>query len=516
MTNHSAHELVPRDTVELIVGYHDKALELYARAYDLLEVADAAVKAAHEMAGRAHPGINGFNYDRAKEVEAFHNAIKLPPRDRYLRTAAKLLNCDTWSYIVQQTDLERLMDKEAKDKLHDQLRYVPDKVDRDGQLITEDEAEKGMPPLTVENVYATLETFQRDAGFIMARGVANAFANLDRRFRSHDGFKIKHRIILTYAFDSHGFRYNSRQQDTLLDVERVFLVLDNKKVAAYGGIVHQCRQEAGWGSPRPIVIEGAYFRIRIFGNGNAHLWFTRRDLVEKVNKILADWYGEVIADGQTRKEDPLNAFKSTPAKYYGFYPTPDVVADQLLDGISFYVPEGAPPMRVLEPSAGRGALALRCAKARTFEDRRHAHQTWTWMHKPRVDCVEIQPHHAQALEDMGAFNRVFCGDFLQLTPERTGLYDLIVMNPPFDLERDIDHVMHALKFLQPQGELHAIMSAGTEFRETRKSEAFRAMMTKMNASWSDLPAGSFSSVGTNVNTLILRVSKNGAKRYWRY
>ena len=82
-------------------------------------------------------------------------------------------------------------------------------------------------------------------------------------------------------------------------------------------------------------------------------------------------------------------------------------------------------------------------------------------------------------------------------------------------ERDIDHVMHALKFLKPEGCLIAIMSAGTEFRETRKSIAFRELMDKMGAKWRDLPAGSFASVGTYCNTIMLRVWKDGRQqRYW--
>ena len=68
------------------------------------------------------------------------------------------------------------------------------------------------------------------------------------------------------------------------------------------------------------------------------------------------------------------------------------------------------------------------------------------------------------------------GDFLHLKPDPENLYDRVVMNPPFDRERDIDHVIHALKFLAPEGVLVAIMSAGTEFRETRKSVAFRELM----------------------------------------
>ena len=105
------------------------------------------------------------------------------------------------------------------------------------------------------------------------------------------------------------------------------------------------------------------------------------------------------------------------------------------------------------------------------------------------------------------------GDFLRVQPAAN--YDRVVMNPPFDRERDIDHVMHALKFLKPDGCLIAIMSAGTEFRETRKSVAFRELMDKMGAKWRDLPPGSFASVGTNCNTIMLRVWKDGRQqRYW--
>ena len=93
------------------------------------------------------------------------------------------------------------------------------------------------------------------------------------------------------------------------------------------------------------------------------------------------------------------------------------------------------------------------------------------------------------------------------------IYDVVIMNPPFDRERDIDHVMHALKFLKPAGCLVAIMSAGTEFRETRKAAAFRELMGKMRARWRDLPEGSFASVGTNVNTVVLKVWNDG-REHW--
>lgn len=51
----------------------------------------------------------------------------------------------------------------------------------------------------------------------------------------------------------------------------------------------------------------------------------------------------------------------------------------------------------------------------------------------------------------------------------------------------------------------AILPSGVEFREDKKHVAFRKLMEEMKAEWRDLPEGSFSDVGTNVNTVLLSV-----------
>jgi len=500
-------DIVPRPTIETIVGFRNRALELYAEAFNAIEAADKAIKAAHEMARHAAPGIglNSYNYGNYPEITAFFTAVKLPDRDSFLRTARRIVDIQVWSWIIEHTALERLMDKEAKDKLRAQLQYVPDRVDpHTGQLITSEEAERGMPPVTVENIYATLETFAAEAETIFRRGVANAFSALDRRFRSHDGFKIGSRVILDRAFNEFGgWNFYRNQRDTLMDIERAFIILDGKPLKAnYAsaiGAIDNAR--AGVLRPKQSEIVTEYFKVRIYKNGNAHLWFTRDDLVEKVNKLLAEWYGEVIGDGQTKEDDPLAKIKTTPARFYGFYPTPGELADKVIQMVPLYRDADKPPLAVLEPSAGTGNLARRCVLDHKNERRNVV-----------VDCVEIQPHLAQALEAEGIYRKVYNCDFLAMQPDPDRLYDRIIMNPPFDLERDIDHVTHAIKFLKPDGHLVAIMSAGTEFRETRKAQAFRELMRQKRAKWSDLPAGSFSSVGTNVNTVLVRFWNDG--RVW--
>ena len=194
--------IVPRDTVEQIVAYRNKALELYDVAYSRLQDAEHAVKEAASMAQRASPGINNYNYAQADEVKAFNGAINLPDRDRYLRTARRLIDIDVWAWVIERTDLQRLMDKEEKDKLRRQLAYVPERVDyHSQQLINAEEIERGIPEVSVENIVATIEKFAGEADMIFRRGIANVFSKLDRRFRSHDGFKIGSRLILTRVFN---------------------------------------------------------------------------------------------------------------------------------------------------------------------------------------------------------------------------------------------------------------------------------------------------------------------------
>ncbi len=192
------------------------------------------------------------------------------------------------------------------------------------------------------------------------------------------------------------------------------------------------------------------------------------------------------------KDTGLNNPKTTPARNFGFFPTPDAAAEMVIGEARLYRPADQPPLVVLEPSAGTGNLARRAVTKGAV-----------------VDCVEIQSTLAAQLTAAGIYRRVTSCDFLSLQPDPGRLYDRIIMNPPFDRERDIDHVMHALKFLKPEGYLTAIMSAATEYGRTRKCVAFRELMTSMKAQWRDLPAGSFAEVGTNVNTVILKVYKDG-------
>lgn len=467
--------IVPRATVRDMVRRRQAALDRFSDAYAALQAAQGAQTDAL-IALQAITGKTGetssYLHGTKEEDRHWVSQLQLPQRTDFLATARKIVDRRMWAHIIELTELERLMDKQAKDQLRQELMDT-------------------VPEATEENIFATVQQFAADAGTIFKRGIANCFSKLDRRFRSHDGWKIGGRVVLTYCFDEWGsFAYRSNHRDTLHDIDRTFHVLDGGATPhLYGGIVariEESRRDGGFGR-RQSECESEFFKIRCFKNGNAHVWFKRDDLLGKVNKLLGEYYGAPIPEEREAAADPLAERKTSLAKNYGFFPTPDKAADTLIERSLLRHRAEDQRLMVLEPSAGTGQLAQRIAKTGAT-----------------VHCVEYQPQLAAALQARGF--KVICTDFLSVAP--LPLYDRVVMNPPFDRERDIDHVMHALQFLKPDGVLIAIISAGTEWRETKKATAFRALMEKMNASWQDLPEGSFASVGTNVNTVILRVHKN--------
>lgn len=455
--------IVPRATIDQIDASRSQCLELYGQAWDLVRVANDHASAA------VPKGVYEMPYLRT------HNDRMSGTREEFLEACRKPLDRSIWGYLIAATSLDRLMDREAKEQFRAQI-------------------EKDPPEATAANCIATMEALLGDSPTIFKRGIANAFSGLDRRFRSHDGFKVGERIVITYFATSDGYVDSRGRRDVLVDVERTFCVLDGQpQPDPSGGIVGTLALAKGsiWGAAA-YTAETDYFRVKVFKNGNAHVWFKRDDLVERVNLLLADYYGTALG-ASPDVADRRHEANRTPAKNYGFFESPEAVAERVAEAAGLYSVVGRrpddrwPSLTVLEPSAGGGALA------RIARDRGHI-----------VTPVEIQPHLAGGLLAQG-FTQTVQGDFLDQLPAVLGQFDRVVMNPPFDGGRDIDHVVHALKFVKPGGKLVSVMSAGVEFREDRKTADFRALVERHGGRFRDLPAGSFAEAGTNVNTCIVSI-----------
>lgn len=175
--------------------------------------------------------------------------------------------------------------------------------------------------------------------------------------------------------------------------------------------------------------------------------------------------------------------KSAKDENFGYFPTPKFLGMKLVRDAGI-----TSDSRILEPSAGIGHLAEVCAEV---------------VPKLQITCFEIQPLNCEILTSKGF--QVEQGDFLTMPP--VAVYSHVVMNPPFRNQQDIDHVLHAYKFLKPGGTLVAIMSFGTMFRSNRKATNFRDFLSRHDACIEEKSPGDFKESGTMVKTISIVLKK---------
>jgi predicted RNA methylase len=140
--------------------------------------------------------------------------------------------------------------------------------------------------------------------------------------------------------------------------------------------------------------------------------------------------------------------------------------------------------RVLEPSAGTGRLIHAIVDAEPTT---------------RIYAVEINRALCDALPShLLADGEAFCADFLACTVEQLGRFDKILMNPPFDHGADVEHINHALHFLERDSILVALCANGP-----RQEAELRPLAD----TWEPLPDGTFANQGTNVRVVLLTVRR---------
>lgn len=331
-------------------------------------------------------------------------------------------------------------------------------------------------PFTLENIRASFGDYLLNPRGNILRGLAEVFCDLDPAYKSHDKVKIgvaglPKRVIIGYCNSSYGYG-----RDKVRDILNALAAYQRKPLVEYQEL------EALWKSEEALLdgleiddpeakpegektrLPARGVRLRRFANGNGHLFF-EPDTLRDINRALAEYYGEVLADCSEEKPDQTRASTAV-SKDLQYYPTPAAVVERVLNDI--YVREGE---RVLEPSCGCGRFldALRAKGA-------------------DVMGIEVDPGRANQARAKG--HRVLLANFLETVP--TGDFDHVVMNPPFYGQHYAKHVNHALKFLKPGGKLSAILPATARYDHGL-----------LEGRWDDLPVGSFSESGTNINTTVL-------------
>lgn len=330
-------------------------------------------------------------------------------------------------------------------------------------------------PFTLDNIRASFGDYLLNPRANILRGLAEVFCGLDPAYKSHDKVKVgvaglPKRIILSGCVDW----YRGWGADKLRDILNALAAFQRKPLVAPDEIKALFKTEDAllkeWQATdykgNPVSFPARGVRLRRFSNGNGHLFF-EPDTLRDINLALAEFYGEVLADCSEEKPDQPRASTAV-SKDLQYYPTPVKVVERVLDGL--YIREGE---KVLEPSCGCGRFldALR-AKG--------------------VDAVGIEVDPGRAAEARAKGHKVLLANFLETVPQP--IYDRVIQNPPFAGKHYAKHVTHALKFLKPGGTLTAILPITARYDHGL-----------LDGRWEDLPVGSFSESGTNINTTVLTI-----------
>lgn len=176
------------------------------------------------------------------------------------------------------------------------------------------------------------------------------------------------------------------------------------------------------------------------------------------------------------------------------FPTPPDLAERMAAAADI-----RPGDRWLEPSAGTGRLVDAVAALVPLD---------------QIETVMVEVNHdlARGLSQRFPAAWTLRADFLEIGSDELQRFDAIVMNPPFADCADVRHITRALALLAPGGRLVAVASAGVLFRTDRQTREFRRAVEELGGTIEELPAQTFASSGTGVNTVLVTVTAAGERR----
>lgn len=172
-------------------------------------------------------------------------------------------------------------------------------------------------------------------------------------------------------------------------------------------------------------------------------------------------------------------------KKYQFFETPSSLAQEMVR-----LAEIRNGDAILEPSAGRGAIV------------KAIYNEYPYM---SVYGYEIMENNIKHLTKIPHF-KLLGTDFMRDCDCTVG-FDVIIANPPFAKNQDIDHVLKMYSVLNRGGRLVSVISSHSEYSSGRKERNFIEWLQEVKAEVIKIDAGIFKESGTMVESRIIVIKK---------
>ena len=171
-----------------------------------------------------------------------------------------------WKQSFKAAGFNKIMDAEALSDLTASLKRNP-------------------PEFNLNNIRSTFLSVASDADTIFKRGIVNVFSSLSSEYKanSSEPFKIGNKIICNHMVSS--AMVSQYRLDHINDLDRVFRIAAGQEYEPF-----KLTREVNAAWIKGEVYECELFKIKGFKKGSAHIWFKRQDLLDKVNKMISEYF----------------------------------------------------------------------------------------------------------------------------------------------------------------------------------------------------------------------------------
>jgi len=473
------------------------------------DAAQAAFKESVRLLDQAKEQVGVFGVELPRVSVHFPDGNPADIQDPRNATAIEQeIDRHFWLRLYVLTQIDTIMDHKTRGELFEQLHRS-----RGFARFTK-HAPADLPALTRENIEATIAAVHAQRGEYFERCVEAVYRSLSWEHRTNEPTRIGEKLIVNHAFYLHprslqGDTASLSSHESLHDLERVLCLLAGLPPSGHG-VGLRWLGPIPFGKwidvPSPLGPDAEpLMRIKIFRVGTTHVRITNPEHVDAMNLIMARRYPGALPpprgaaaekQAQEARRPTTFALARTEKQARQAFYTPAEVADKLVEAAHLDTHS-----RVLEPSAGEGAIVRALLRARVRD----------------ITAVENDPH---GIEMLGHLARrveqegepgvtVLPLDFFTALPVEFGSYDAVVMNPPFAGAQEVEHVLRAWRFVKPGGVLVSVMSASAATRRDGRYGVLTKFLAEHKAEIEKLPDGAFEEAGTGVSTIMVKVRKPG-------
>jgi hypothetical protein len=262
-------ELIKSISIQALIMEHDRVVKYLEESFEQYQ----KLKKSCQFCEFDYAAIGRSRYSHDSWVQT-----DIRNETAYLEAAKLRLKAQLWRKLIDESGMKTFMGAKA--------------ITEWDEMVIEPKRFKELPEITLDNIKATFEALNRDKGAMFNRAVVDVFKSLSWDYKSNTPHKFGKKIIVGYIYSTG--KHASR--DKINDLEKAFCVLDGINVKDWrqgaGMIVYDTACK--WGGTKPMELEFDYFRVKTFKNGNAHIIFTKPELVDKLNKIIALAYPNAL------------------------------------------------------------------------------------------------------------------------------------------------------------------------------------------------------------------------------